>query len=235
MHPQVKALQAGDPPLMAVETNKKALLGEVNNPGQARRPTGDPVRVRGHACARPELGTVAPSGVDAHTQQRGWVHVGTDHATAACAVASLRRWWNTMGQQVYPHAQRWLLTADSGGSHGSRTRRWTTAWQKVAKATALEISVCQLPPGPSTWHKSAPRLLSSIRQNWSGTPLVSHEVRVHLIASTTTRTGLPVSGERDTNKSPQGLSITDKELKQGHMIRDPCHGAWNDTITPHPS
>lgn len=235
IHQQVKAFQACDQPIISVETKKKELIGDFKNPGRELRPKGDPVRVRVHDFELAEMGKVAPYGVYDQTQNMGWVNVGTDHDTAAFAVASIRRWWNTMGQQVYPNAQRLLITADSGGSHGYRTRLWKTELQKVANETGLEISVCHLPPGTSKWNKIEHRLFSYMSQNWRGKPLVSHEVMVNLIASTTTRTGLTVRCELDTNKYPKGIRITDKELKQVHIIRDPFHGEWNYTIKPHPS
>jgi hypothetical protein len=235
MHQQVKAFQACDQPIISVDTKQKELIGDFKNPGRELRPQGDPVRVRVHDFELPERGQGAPYGVYDQTQHMGWVNVGTDHDTAAFAVASIRRWWHTMGQQVYPHAQRLLITADSGGSHGDRTRLWKTELQTVAKETGLEISVCHLPPGTSKWNTIEPRLFASIRQNERGTPLVSHEVMVNLIAATTTRTGLTVRCELDTNKYPKGIRITDKELKQVHIIRDPFHGEWNYTIKPHPS
>ncbi len=55
---------------------------------------------------------------------------------------------------------------------------------------------------------------------------------VNLIASTTTRTGLTVRCELETNKYPKGLGITDQELQQVHIIRDPFHGEWNYTMKP---
>jgi Rhodopirellula transposase DDE domain len=235
IHQQVKAFQASDQPVISVDTKKKELVGEFKNLGRELRPKGDPVRVRVHDFELPELGKVAPYGVYDQTQNMGWVNVGTDHDTAAFAVASIRRWWHTMGQQVYPNAQRLLITADSGGSNGYRTRLWKTELQKVANDTGLEISVCHLPPGTSKWNKIEHRLFSYISQNWRGKPLVSHEVIVNLIASTTTRTGLTVRCELDTNKYPKGIRITDKELKQVHIIRDPFHGEWNYTIKPHSS
>jgi hypothetical protein len=183
----------------------------------------------------PALGQVAPYGVYDQTQNRGWVHVGTDHDPAAFAVASIRRWWHTTRQHVYPHAHRVLIIADSGGRNGYRTRLWKTELQKVANETGLEISVCHLPPGTSQWNKIAQRLFSSISQNWRGKPLVSHEVMVHLMASTTTRTGLTVRCELDTNTYPKGIRITNKELHQVNIIRDQCHGEWNYTIKPHAS
>jgi transposase len=235
IHRKVKTFQASDHPVISVDTKKKELVGDFKNQGRELRPKGAPERVRVHDFEIPELGKVAPYGVYDQTQNNGWVNVGTDHDTAAFAVASIRRWWNTMGQQVYPNAQRLLITADSGGSNGYRTRLWKTELQKVANETGLEISVCHLPPGTSKWNKIEHRLFSYISQNWRGKPLVSHEVIVNLIASTTTRTGLTVRCELDTNKYPKGIRITDKELNQLNMIRDQFHGEWNYTIKPHSS
>ena len=232
---QVKALQAAAQPGMAVDTNKKELVGNVNNQGRELRPTGVPERVRGHDFEIPERGQVAPDGGYDPTQHTGWVNVGTDHETAACAVASIRRWWHMMGQQTYPDAQRVLMTADRGGSHGYRTRLWKTALPKLTHDTGLEITVCHLPPGTSQWHKIAPRLFSSISQHGRGKPLVSHQVMVNLIASTTTPTGLTVRCERETNTSPKGLKITDQVCQQVHSTRDSFHGEWHYTITPNAS
>lgn len=235
IHQAVKAFQAADQPVISVDTKKKELIGDFKNPGRELRPRGAPERVRVHDFEIPALGKVAPYGVYDQTQNMGWVNVGTDHDTAAFAVASIRRWWNTMGQQVYPNAHRVLITADSGGSNGYRTRLWKTELQKVANETGLEISVCHLPPGTSKWNQIEHRLFSYITQNWRGKPLVSHEVIVNLIASTTTRTGLTVRCELDPNKYPKGIRITDKELHQVNIIRDQFHGEWNYTIKPHSS
>jgi len=235
IHQTVKAFQAADQPVISVDAKKKELVGDCKNHGRELRPKGAPARVRVHDFEIPELGKVAPYGVYDQTQNRGWVNVGTDHDTAAFAVASIRRWWHTMGQQVYPTAHRVLITADSGGSNGYRTRLWKTELQKVANETGLEISVCHLPPGTSQWNKIEHRLFSYISQNWRGKPLVSHEVIVNLIASTTTRTGLSVRCELDTNKYPKGIRITDKELNQINISRDSFHGEWNYTIKPNSS
>jgi len=140
-----------------------------------------------------------------------------------------------MGQQTYPHAQRVLITADSGGSNGYRTRLWKTELQKLANEMGLEITVCHLPPGTSKWHKIEHRLFSYISQNWRGKPLVSHQVSVNLMASTTTRPGLTVRCALDTNTYPKGIKITDKAFKQVNIIRDPFHGEWNYTIRPNAS
>jgi hypothetical protein len=109
-----------------------------------------------------------------------------------------------MDKPVYRQAQRLLITADSGGSNGSRVRVWKLELQKLADETGLHISVCPLPPGTSKWNKIEHRLFSFISQNWRGKPLVSHEVIVNLISATTTQTGLKVRAKLDTNSYPPG-------------------------------
>ena len=163
---------------------------------------------------------------------QGWVSVGTDHDTPAFAVESLRRWWEQMGRQSYPAARELLIIADGGGSNGSRPRRWKTELQDRANETGLRITVCHLPPGTSKWNKIEHRMFCHITQNWRGRPLVSHEVIVQLIGSTTTHTGLTVRAELDTNAYPTGVEVTDGELAAVHLLPADFHGEWNYTIAP---
>jgi hypothetical protein len=219
IHKKVKEFQSCGQPVVSVDTKKKELVGDFKNGGRELRPKGDPEKVRVHDFEIRELGKAAPYGVYDQTRNVGWVNVGTDHDTSAFAVESIRRWWITMGRETYPEAERLLITADGGGSNGTRVRLWKTELQKFANETDLVISVCHLPPGTSKWNKIEHRLFSYITQNWRGKPLVSHEVIVNLIASTTTRTGLTVKCELDTNKYPKGIKITDQELRQVNIIR----------------
>ena len=80
--------------------------------GREVRPQGQPERVRVHDFLIPELGRATPYGVYDLARNTGWVSVGMDHDTAAFAVESIRRWWQSMGQAVYPKATRLLITAD---------------------------------------------------------------------------------------------------------------------------
>jgi len=230
IHNKVHEFQSCGQPVISVDTKKKELVGDFKNGGRELRPKGDPERVRVHDFEIPELGKVAPYGVYDQTRNEGWVNVGTDCDTAAFAVESIRRWWITMGQEAYPKADRLLITADSGGSNGARIRLWKTELQRFANETGMVISVCHLPPGTSKWNKIEHRLFSYISQNWRGKPLVSHEVIVNLIASTTTRKGLAVQCILDTNKYPKGIKVTDEELRQVNIIRDEFHGEWNYAI-----
>jgi transposase len=229
---EVQAFQSAGQPVISVDTKKKELVGDFKNGGRELCPQGEPETVRVHDFVIPELGKVAPYGVYDVTHNLGWVNVGIDHDTAAFAVASVRRWWQLLGQPRYPGAQRVLITADGGGSNGSRVRLWKIELQKLADESGLEISVCHLPPGTSKWNKIEHRLFSYISQNWRGKPLISHAVIVNLIAATTTKTGLKVRCELDTQVYPLGIVVTDDELAQVNLKRNDFHGEWNYTISP---
>jgi hypothetical protein len=139
-----------------------------------------------------------------------------------------------MGQPRYPGARQLLITADGGGSNGSRLKLWKVELQKLADETGLEIAVCHLPPGTSKWNKIEHRLFSYISQNWRGKPLISHEVIVNLIAATTTNPGLKVRCQLDTQSYPTGIVVSDDELAQVNLQPDDFHGEWNYVISPRP-
>jgi transposase len=177
---RVQEFLAAHDPVISVDTKKRELVGEFKNTGRELRPKGQPEPVRIHDFIIPELGRATPYGVYDLAQNSGWVSVGTDHDTASFAVETIRRWWYCMGQPVYPQAQALLITADAGGSNGSRLRLWKLELQKLADELGFPVSVCHLPPGTSKWNKIEHRLFSFISQNWRGKPLVSHEVIVNL-------------------------------------------------------
>jgi Rhodopirellula transposase DDE domain len=219
-------------PVVSVDTKKKELIGPFRNGGRELRPKGDPERVRVHDFLVPELGRVSPYGVYDLAQNEAWVSVGTDHDTAAFAVHSIRRWWDTMGKELYVGARRLLVTADCGGSNGYTVRLWKLELQKLADDTGLEVAVCHFPPGTSKWNKIEHRLFSAISQNWRGKPLISHEVVVNLIAATTTGTGLKVRSALDTNAYPKGVTVRDAEMQTLYLRTDAFHGEWNYALLP---
>ena len=207
-------------------------MGDFKNTGAELRPKGDPETVRVHDFVIPELGRAAPYGVYDLANNSGWVSVGVDHDTSAFAVETIRRWWQSMGQQSYPQATKLLVTADSGGSNGSRVRLWKVELQRFADETGLELRVCHLPPSTSKWNKIEHRLFSFISQNWRGKPLVSHQVIVDLISATSTKAGLRVRAQIDSNLYPSGLKVSDKQIAALHIERDAFHGEWNYKILP---
>ncbi|GAA3289439.1 ISAzo13 family transposase [Streptomyces cinereospinus] len=234
LNEQARDCRDAGQPVISVDTKKKELVGEFKNNGRQWRPAADPALVNVHDFADPQLGKAVPYGIYDLAADTGWVNVGTDHDTAAFAVESIRRWWRGQGQAAYPRATRLLITADAGGSNGYRTRAWKLELARLAAETGLTITVCHLPPGTSKWNKIEHRLFSHITMNWRGRPLTSHEVIVQSIAATTTRTGLRVSSQLDTNAYPTGVKIGDAEMAALPLTRHNFHGDWNYALHPQP-
>ncbi|MGW1808130.1 ISAzo13 family transposase [Streptomyces sp. NPDC002078] len=227
-------MDAGQP-VISVDAKKKELVGDYKNAGHQWRPAQEPVLVKTHDFLdRQGPGKAIPYGIYDIAANTGWVSVGTDHDTAAFAVASIRRWWQARGRHDYPAATRLLITADAGGSNGYRTRAWKTELAALAAEAGLDVMVCHMPPGTSKWNKIEHRLFSHISMNWRGRPLTSHDVIVNSIAATTTRTGLKVHAELDPGTYDTGIKVTDSDIDALPMHRHRFHGDWNYTLHPHP-
>jgi len=229
---QAEREMAAHNPVISVDTKKKELVGDFKNGGRELRRQGDPETVRMHDFLIPELGRANPYGVYDIANDKGWVSVGVDHDTASFAVATIRRWWEVMGIEAFPRAESILITADGGGSNGSRLRLWKLELQALADEIQLPVTVCHFPPGTSKWNKIEHRLFSFITQNWRGKPLVTHQVIVNLIAATTTTKGLTVRAEIDKTIYPTKRRVSNRELAAVRIRRHDFHGDWNYTIEP---
>jgi hypothetical protein len=232
IHAKVQEYMSRKQPVISIDTKKKELVGDFKNNGREWQPKGQPEPVRVYDFLIRELGRATPSGIYDMAENSGWVTVGVDHDTASFAVETIRRWWNSMGESNYPQAGQLLITADCGGSNGSRVRLWKLELQKLADETRLRIAVCHFPPGTSKWNKIEHRLFSFISQNWRGKPLTSLSVIVSLIAATTTKGGLKVQADLNTNKYALGVKVSKKELAEINLQRDEFHGEWNYVILP---
>jgi hypothetical protein len=229
---QARRFQRRGQPVISVDTKKKELVGDFKNAGREWRPQGEPDKVRVHDFLDKELGKAIPYGVYDVTHNQGWVSVGIDHDTAYFAAASIRRWWEEMGAQRFPRAEALLITADGGGSNSHRSRLWKVALQGLADAIRLKLTVCHFPPGTSKWNKVEHRLFCFITNNWRGRPLLSHQVIVNLISSTTTDRGLVVKAAVDETRYETGIKVTDEEMAALALTPGKYHGAWNYTIKP---
>ncbi len=227
-----KAAIAASEPVISVDTKKKELVGDFKNGGREWRPKGTPELVRTHDFKDKQLGKAIPYGVYDLANNEGWVSVGIDHDTAAFAVASIRSWWHHLGAERFPDARTLTITADCGGSNGNRTRLWKTELQRLANETGLAIRVCHFPPGTSKWNKIEHRLFSFISINWRAKPLISRQVIIDLISSTTTSTGLKVYAQLDEADYPAKITVSDAELAAVQIDRHPFHPEWNYTIKP---
>ena len=227
---QVKVYMTTDLPVISVDTKKKELIGRYRNGGKEFQPKGKPEKVRVHDFIDPDVGKAIPYGVYDVAKNLGWVNVGCDHDTATFAVASIRRWWLRMERSLNTKANKLLICADGGGSNGYRTRLWKVELQTLVDETGLEVTVCHLPPGTSKWNKIEHRLFSHISLNWRGRPLVSHEVVVNLIGSTTTKKGLRVTAKLDRGIYPTKIKVSDDQLHRINLRPHSFHGEWNYTI-----
>jgi len=223
---------AAKQPVISVDTKKKELVGDFKNAGREWRPKGRPEEVRVHDFLIKELGRAVPYGIYDLAANAGWVSVGMDNDTAAFSVQTIRRWWYSVGRVRYPDAKSLVITADGGGSNGSRVRLWKRELHRLASEIGIGIMVHHLPPGTSKWNKIEHRLFSYISQNWRAKPLVSYRVIVELIGATTTNSGLEVHCELDTNAYPKGIAVSDKEFDAINITRAEFHGEWNYTIHP---
>jgi len=219
-------------PVISVDAKKTENLGNLKNPGDEWRPSGNPRPVRTHDFRDKKLGHAIPYGVFDESQNEGWVSVGVDHNTAEFAAASILRWWHEMGKPTYPKADSLLVTADGGGSNGSRSRLWKVCLQEVSNRTGLKITVCHFPPGTSKWNAIEHRMFCHISKNWRGHPLESRAVVVNLIGHTKTSKGLHIEACLDTQPYPLGIKISDEQLESIKITPERFHGEWNYTIAP---
>lgn len=219
-------------PVISVDAKKKELVGNYANAGGEWRKKGEPLEVEAYDFINPELGKVTPYGVYDVNGNTGWVNVGTDNDTAQFAVASIKRWWEEMGEWAYPEAKEILILADGGGSNGSRNRLWKKSLQEWANQEGLTVMVCHFPPGTSKWNKIEHRMFCHITRNWRGQPLVSHEVIINLIGSTTTKEGLEIKADLDKGIYPKGIKVADEEMLRLNIEHADFHGEWNYFIKP---
>lgn len=230
LNTQIAEMVGAGQPVISVDTKKKEMVGDYDNGGVEWQPAGEPVRVNVHDFVDPEQGRAIPYGIYDLANDEGWVTVGDTADTAEFAVNSIRSWWANMGAARFPHATKLLITADAGGSNGYRVRAWKTELALLAAETGLEVTVCHYPPGTSKWNRIEHRMFSFITMNWRGRPLVSYRTVIELIGATTTRAGLKIKAERDTEWYPTGVKISDADMAALPLTPHDFHGDWNYTL-----
>lgn len=216
-------------PVISIDTKKKEQVGNYKNAGKSLCKIGTPKEVEVYDFATDKA---VPYGIYNVDENEGFVNVGMNFDTSEFAVESIRRWWYSMGKPKYGTSKSLLITADGGGSNGSRRRLWKTELQQFSTETGLSITVCHFPPGTSKWNKIEHRLFSHITMNWRGKPLESYEAIVNLIGATKTRKGLKVKAVLDENYYKKGIKISDEQLDGINIFRHAFHGEWNYTIKP---
>ena len=219
-------------PVISVDAKKKELIGNYKQNGRVWRPKGKPELVKVYDFIDKNLGKATPYGIYDLSKNLGWVNVGIDHDTAEFAVESIRRWHKHLGKELYPDTKDIFITADGGGSNGSRNRLWKFCLQEFADESDMTIHVSHFPPGTGKWNKIEHRLFNHISMNWKGQPLTSLDVIINLIGNTTSRTGLKVYAMEDRNSYPTKRKITNEQMDALNIFRNDILGKWNYIIKP---
>lgn len=219
-------------PVISVDCKKKELIGNFKNAGREWFVKGEAPEVKVYDFIDKELGKAVPYGIYDIAKNEGWVSVGISKDTAEFAVNSIRTWWQQMGKEQYPIANKILVTADGGGSNSSRSRLWKKELQTLATEIGLEIHVCHFPPGTSKWNKIEHRMFSHITKNWRAKPLESLAIIVDLIASTTTKKGLTIKAKADETEYEKGIKVDDETLNKIKITNKEFRGDWNYQISP---
>ena len=229
---KAKSFMEDGQPVISVDTKKKENIGNFKNNGGEYEPKGTPTQVLDHDFPILGLGKASPYGIYDVKENEGYVNALISSDTAMFAAQSIRTWWDEMGCLKYHGATKLYITADGGGSNGSRNKLWKKSLQLLSNEIGLEIHVSHFPPGTSKWNKTEHRMFSHISKNWRGRPLVSLAVIISLIGSTTTKKGLRVRCGLDTNEYEKGIKVSDEELEELNISRHEFHGEWNYWVSP---
>lgn len=229
---QAKKFIHNKQPVISVDTKKKELIGNFRNAGRTWRKKGEPEEVNVYDFPSLASGKAVPYGTYDVTLNKGFVSVGISSDTAEFSTESIRQWWKQLGIKSYPKAKELLITADSGGSNGSRNRGWKYYLQKFSNESGLAITVLHFPPGTSKWNKIEHRMFSFISRNWRGKPLISYEVIINFIKGTKTSNGLKVYARLDKNIYKKGKEFSDEQMASVNIRKHVLHPFWNYTIRP---
>lgn len=229
---EVTKFLAQDFPVVWVYTKKTGSLSDYKSRGGKRATVGRVKPVRGQAVSPRQAARTYPYGIYDLGRNTGFAELRTDYDTGEFAVASIRGWWRAEGRNLYPKAERLLVTSDIGANHSYKLNLWMLEWQKVADETALDISICHFPRGTSKWNQIERRLFSFLSSSWRGELPCDFETVVSLIAINTSAKELEVSCRLDRRRYSKGRKYRGAHSKQIRVKRNTYHGNWNYVIQP---
>lgn len=237
-------MQIQDYPIYSADCKKTEKIGNYKNGGKEWVKRGQETKVKEHDFGDKDKKTgrikkAIPYGIlhinpKAINHRKGYVRVGITANTATFAVAAIERNWEKQGRQDYPEATEMLLLVDSGSSNGYKNKLFKYELQQCANRTKMTIHVCHYPPGTSKWNAIEHEMFCFININWRATPLISHEIVIERIKSTTNKKGLTIDAELDETvyEKGKGKTLSKEELENINITGDEFHPEWNYTIRP---
>jgi hypothetical protein len=217
-------------PVVSVDAKKKELVGNFKNAGRCWR--RQPLDVLDHDFPSRALGRAIPFGIYDIGRNEGYIVVGTSRETPQFVTAALRRWLWDGGLCRCRRGRRLAVEADCGGGNGNRNWGWKAGLQELADEFDLTITVGHFPPSASKWNWIEHRLFSAVSQNWSGQPLVSYELILKFIRTTTSATGLRCRACLDRREYPSRVKVSAAEREGIQLKRHSVLPQWNYTIRP---
>jgi hypothetical protein len=233
IHSQTQKFLKADLPVISVDTKKKELIGNFQNPGRSWCKQAETVNA--HDFPQDAVGRAVPYGIYNLNHNCGHVYVGKSADTPEFAVEAIASWWQTTGRIAFPTAKRLLILCDAGGSNSYRSRLWKQKLQLLlADQWELEVTVCHYPCGASQWNPVEHKLFSYISINWAGKPLRSFDTMLDYIRGTTTETGLQVEAHLIEHNYAKGIKVSDEDMERLNIERHTTCPDWNYTLKPRP-
>lgn len=205
-------------PIISIDTKKKELIGNFYRPGRCY--TNGQATVLDHDFPNYGEGKAIPYGVYDVRANEGFVWLAQGSDTADLAVDGIRGWWERMGQDRYPDANRLLILADCGGSNGYRLPRFRERLSEFANGIGVDIRMAHLPAYCSKYNPIEHRLFCHIHRSLQGVIIRSLNMIGDAIAKTTTISGLRVVVQYAKTIYQAGLKASQLFIDNDPTVRD---------------
>jgi hypothetical protein len=222
-------LEAGNP-VLSIDTKKKECLGTLYRDGKVY--CQQALKVFDHDFPSLASGVIMPHGIYDLAHNHGWIHVGLSHDTTAFACDSLRLFWHSDGQRLYPNASAILLLCDGGGSNSCHKHLFKEDLQGVVNDLGVPIRVAHYPAYCSKFNPIERRLFSHVTRACQGVLFDSLHTVIGLIQKTKTQQGLAVT-VRVLDKLYEGGRTVSKAFKKNMpIVFDTVLPKWNYWAVP---
>ena len=222
-------LEAGNP-ILSIDTKKKEFLGTLYRDGKVYCQQAIPVF--DHDFPSLARGVIIPHGIDDLAQHHGWIHLGLSHDTTAFACDSLRLFWHSDGQRLYPNASAILLLCDGGGSNSAHKHLFKEDLQGVANNLGVPIRVAHSPAYCSKFNPIERRLFSHVTRACQGVVFDSLHTVLGLIQKTKTQQGLAVTVRVLDTLYETGRKVSDAFKQHMPIVFDTVLPKWNYRAVP---
>jgi len=222
--------EASGNPAISMDTKKKELLGNFYREGCLY--TLEELQTYDHDFKSYAEGIIIPHGLYDLRLNIGYIQIGTSRDTSEFACDSLRHWWYTYGQKLYPHATSILLLCDGGGSNGSRHYIFKADLQDLADEIGVEIRIAHYPPYCSKHNPIEHRLFPHVTRACQGVVFTSVALVKELMEKTHTKTGLQAFVHILDKVYLTGRKVVADFKENMHIVFDDFLPRWNYRAIP---